>query len=113
MTPWTGACTWSGINSSPFATIPFWNGPTPIVKQVVLFGPFAPGTMWRSLFGIRVIFRFRHPGATDIPLASRATLLVRVRQQVNSFFDYSDQFVRLPIAVLRLNQVNANGRKPL
>ena len=67
------ACPWSGINSSPLAITPFWNGPTPIVKQEVLFAPVAPGTRGRSRLGIRVKSRFRQPGATDIPLASRAT----------------------------------------
>jgi hypothetical protein len=71
-TPWvTGACPGSGINSSPFATGPPWNAPTPMVKQEVLFAPVAPGTISRSRYGIRVKTRSRQPGTTDIPVASQ------------------------------------------
>ncbi len=54
ITPWvTGACPWSGINSSPLAITPFWNGPTPIVKQEVLFAPVAPGTTDQAVAAMR------------------------------------------------------------
>lgn len=62
-----------GINSSPFATSPFRNGPTPMVKQEVLFAPDAPGMICRSRLGIRVKSRSRQRGATDIPLLSTTT----------------------------------------
>ena len=74
MTPWvTGAGPWSGINSSPFATMSRRKGLIPMAKHEELFGPAAPGNFGRSRLGIRVKSRSRHLGATDIPLSSRTT----------------------------------------